>query len=257
MLAGIKKDSIVELDLGLPILYESGLLFAINREILHPFGLAIGVKTDNDGKISGGIFIDCSSDPGALIFDPTALIDGAFKYNKFLEEIGRVKKQLRGEKLGYVVQPIQFEFPFIDNIQVEGKSVQMKKEEVEVVPKDNFVSNVEKGVEKIFEKEEKNKPSGRGAGVRKDLISKTPSFSSKIKSLAGEDVDIDNLSETPSITPKIDVSKLHVLNKTKNTAECSHPNENLVSEFTQGGGKILFCSLCGTQFRDSDLNDNL
>lgn len=246
----IKNDSVIDLDQGISLLYNNGLLFAINREILHPFGLAIGVKVEDDGKISGGVLFDHSNNHNGMNFDPPSLIEGAIKYNKFLKETGASKKEIRRKNLGYILQPIQFDLPFIDNINGEAQVVKTEKETTDPVPKNEM---------KITNEGEKKKISGRGAAVRHDLVSTTQSFSSKINSIVGpggEEVDIDNISDTPSTRSKIDVSKLKVANKTKYTDNCSHPQENIVSEHTSGGGTFLFCSLCGAQFRDSDLNDN-
>lgn len=85
-------------------LIDSGLLFEINRTILHPFGLAIGVadtETEQDG-----VFTICDSrdDAEGFLYHESLLPLGKAKLEKFLQEEGALLLERRLHKLGYVVQ---------------------------------------------------------------------------------------------------------------------------------------------------------
>lgn len=85
-------------------LYNSGLLFEINRLLLHPLGLALQVELDEQGKIKPLRSIqDFRDDPIGLIFPDEAMVAGQEKLASFIQS---VKKPLtiREKMLGYIVQ---------------------------------------------------------------------------------------------------------------------------------------------------------
>lgn len=55
-------------------LHDEGLLFAINRLVLHPLGLALGVRAHrmNDEVIVRSLILFSVDDPEGIVFDPTA-----------------------------------------------------------------------------------------------------------------------------------------------------------------------------------------
>ena len=88
-------------------LIDSGLLFEINRSVLHPFGLAMAVYPDGKepGSDEGVIQIyDDRDDKEGTLFGDEAFMLGMAKFEKFLEEFGIDKIQQRKEILGYVQQ---------------------------------------------------------------------------------------------------------------------------------------------------------
>lgn len=92
-------------------LLDSGLLFAINNQLLHPFGMAIAIKiNDDDTKEFGGIW-DYRSDPEGLLYDDETLKSGIEKLEKFMEEFGTDKLQQRMDSLGFIVQEPEKEKP--------------------------------------------------------------------------------------------------------------------------------------------------
>lgn len=228
-------------------LLNNGLLFAINREILHPVGLALTAYFADDDKAMetplGLRLIDSRDEEEGISYERAALLLGAVKYDEFMQTEGSAHMFCRKEKLGYIAQPVEFSF---------GKT-----------PKDE--SPAKEQLKEIIEKAvpltptPTKAPSGRGAAVRKDLVAETESFSSIIKN-SGITGSSDGNSETlPEVEPrqvkKIDITKMKVVNKTKYTESCSHPQENIVSEALGAGGRVVFCSLCGAQFTDTDLAD--
>jgi hypothetical protein len=85
-------------------LYESGLLFEINRAIMHPNGLALAVSTDDRGAIVGFAGIqDHRAEEHELLFAKGSV--GKERLIKFQNECGG-KYLRRQKKMGYVVQPI-------------------------------------------------------------------------------------------------------------------------------------------------------
>lgn len=87
------------------LLLDTGLLFDINRNILHPLGLALEVTTEEDGKpgFISGIW-DYREDEEGMRFSPEAFKDGLDKYERFMSEEGKAKIAKRQEVLGYIVQ---------------------------------------------------------------------------------------------------------------------------------------------------------
>lgn len=95
-------------------LLDSGLLFEINRRILHPLGLALAVEQADDGSYSNnGSFstnvrvLDCRDDPEGLIFDEATLAEGQAKIERFVaENLLQQKLMVRRTRLGYLIQTI-------------------------------------------------------------------------------------------------------------------------------------------------------
>ena len=84
---------------------DSGLLFEINRRVLHPFGLAISVREDvlTDEWVVANVW-DYRDDEEGMIFEEETFQHGLDKLNKFMENIGNEKLRKRKELLGYVIQ---------------------------------------------------------------------------------------------------------------------------------------------------------
>lgn len=88
-------------------LIDSGLLFEINRSVLHQFGLAMSVTLNEEGVDSekGVIKIwDDRDDKEGILFGEEAFIDGFSKFGKFLADFGMGKINERREEVGYVIQ---------------------------------------------------------------------------------------------------------------------------------------------------------
>jgi len=86
-------------------LLETGLLFEINRKILHPFGLALEIVIDDDTKkITFGPIWDYRDDPEGIIFEEDSFNVGREKINKFMSDFGDERLKTRFELLGYTIQ---------------------------------------------------------------------------------------------------------------------------------------------------------
>jgi hypothetical protein len=103
-------------------LVDSGLLFEINRRILHPLGLAIAVDVPAKGTpeankdTSPMRVLDVRDDPEGFCFDDETYTQGKAKLVAFLNKLQFQKKLMaRRASLGYVVQsiPPEPEQPFM------------------------------------------------------------------------------------------------------------------------------------------------
>lgn len=87
------------------LLYESGLLFEVNRRVLHPFGLALVVEVDAEdvSKVTFG-GVQTVDDVDGIVFADDVYREGMTRLAKFRSETGDEKLHHRYNELGYVVQ---------------------------------------------------------------------------------------------------------------------------------------------------------
>lgn len=85
-------------------LSETGLLFEINRRILHPLGLALYVSVDDDNKIQIGGLQDSRKDPEGIYYNSDQFESGKKRHAKFMEEYGKAAHKTRESLLGYIEQ---------------------------------------------------------------------------------------------------------------------------------------------------------
>ena len=86
------------------LLHRSGLLFEINRAVLHPLGLALAIWESDDGAIAGFAgLIDHRDDPEGMIFSEETLRSGLERLRAFGVEAIRAEGERR---LGFVVQAL-------------------------------------------------------------------------------------------------------------------------------------------------------
>lgn len=80
---------------------EFGFLQELNRQFLHPLGLALEVQKNDDGSEQLGGVLDYRDDPEGMIFGDEFDQEKISRVGKLLAE----KSITRRAKLGYVVQP--------------------------------------------------------------------------------------------------------------------------------------------------------
>lgn len=85
-------------------LIDSGLLFEINRQILHPLGLALQVTIEDNGEASISGLMDCRSDPEGMAFEEETLAEGIRKLDAYMSEHGAKALESRYRALGYRIQ---------------------------------------------------------------------------------------------------------------------------------------------------------
>ena len=88
-------------------LHDSGLLFHINRSILHPLGYSLSVMVEDSEDIETVLFmLHETDDPKGFIIDQKEIQAMAAKYNTFISQ--RKERALyRGKSLGYIMQPFE------------------------------------------------------------------------------------------------------------------------------------------------------
>jgi hypothetical protein len=87
-------------------LVESGLLFELNRRVLHPLGLAIEITLPEEpGNESGEIRLwDCRKDPEGIIFSDAGFADGLAKFTQYMNSQGTRQLVSRRACIGFRVQ---------------------------------------------------------------------------------------------------------------------------------------------------------
>ncbi|MDT8340059.1 MAG: hypothetical protein RQ751_00985 [Longimicrobiales bacterium] len=84
-------------------LTENGVLFEVNRQVLHPLGLELQIHLDPEGNVTGIELLDNRDNPEPIFFSPEAFLEGREKYQRYLREAGRRNIQKR-RQLGVVIQ---------------------------------------------------------------------------------------------------------------------------------------------------------
>lgn len=108
-------------------LVDSGLLFEINRRILHPLGLALSVDVPDNGTALEQDFgviqiVDMREDPEGVCFEDATYLEGKAKLKTFLEKSQFQERLMsRRTRLGYVVQsmPPDPEPTFIEGVTLK------------------------------------------------------------------------------------------------------------------------------------------
>jgi hypothetical protein len=88
--------------------YEKGLLQELNRQFLHPLGLALEVVVPEEGseeEYRFGKVWDYRDDPEGLRFGEETLSSEKAKYGA---ELFEEKAKVRMESYGWVIQPIEW-----------------------------------------------------------------------------------------------------------------------------------------------------
>ena len=84
---------------------DNGLLFEINRMVLHPQGLAMEIDLDSNGKVIGfGGLWDYRHDPEGLRYKPDTFRQGQKKYAAYMRRKGSKIVEIRNKTLGYIEQ---------------------------------------------------------------------------------------------------------------------------------------------------------
>lgn len=83
---------------------DLGFLFEVNRRVLHPFGLALEVRQDDDGKYQLYGIWDYRDDPEGMQFAPDTFVHGTAKWDKFMRQYGQACLDIRQKAVGYIEQ---------------------------------------------------------------------------------------------------------------------------------------------------------
>lgn len=92
-------------ELDAAYLLESGILFEINRAILHPFGISLMVKKSEDGKTNLSLR-DNRKSPESCLFPKVVYENGHQKLRNFVREFGHSQMKRRDRLLGWSSQSL-------------------------------------------------------------------------------------------------------------------------------------------------------
>lgn len=84
-------------------LRDAGILFEINRQVLHPLGLELEFRLDEDGGIAEMELQDNRDRPDAISFSAEEFNEGRSRYEDYLRAHGRRNIRKRRD-LGMVIQ---------------------------------------------------------------------------------------------------------------------------------------------------------
>jgi hypothetical protein len=83
---------------------DSGMLFEVNRRVLHPLGVAIEVIREEDGTVQFGGIWDMRDDPEGIVFEEYTFWRGMKKWCSFLAQVGQRAMLRRQGVVGFVRQ---------------------------------------------------------------------------------------------------------------------------------------------------------
>lgn len=92
-----------KIDNPVEFLRENGILFEINRQVLHPLGLEVDVRLDEHGDIAEVELTDNRDQPEAICFTAEEFNEGRARYEDYLDARGRENIRKR-RQLGMVIQ---------------------------------------------------------------------------------------------------------------------------------------------------------
>ena len=84
-------------------LAENGILFEINRQVLHPLGLQLELEATDDGATCELVLEDNRPVPDPIYYTPDEFEEGRQKYEAYMQEHGRRNIQKR-RQIGMVIQ---------------------------------------------------------------------------------------------------------------------------------------------------------
>ena len=87
-------------------LVDNGLIFEINRKVLHPLGLAMVIDIDLKSRKNLAITaLEETDDPEGFLYDSEGFEIGSEKYKRFLEKRGGQERlDARQAKFGFIEQ---------------------------------------------------------------------------------------------------------------------------------------------------------
>lgn len=105
------------------LLRKSGLLFEINRQVLHPLGLALAVELpeqpEEDSDLGIIHIVDCTDDPEGLVYDTQSFFSGVEKYNQYMDKEGDARLASRFDELGFYIQNIPDPYYIKNGIELQ------------------------------------------------------------------------------------------------------------------------------------------
>lgn len=93
-------------EIPLRTLLDDGLLFEINRRVLHPFGMALTLCLEDDHPDGEPVSVKLMStgDPDGIVFTPGTFTEGESRFEAFMEREGLGRMAARRGILRFVEQ---------------------------------------------------------------------------------------------------------------------------------------------------------
>lgn len=85
-------------------LIDTGLLFMINRDVLHQFGMSMCVTVDDDNNVTDIGLVELANDPEGFVFDKDTFEEGSKKLREYLLREGCDRREARLKAVGFSVQ---------------------------------------------------------------------------------------------------------------------------------------------------------
>lgn len=183
---------------------EKGYLQELNRCFLHPLGLAMEVKVDEDGTETFGCIWDERDDPGGIIFDiENSDVDRQIAFDKkkaFIEHERYRRDPVRRRVVGFVLEPVRdltgwYGTGKSDHGKTNGKTKKDSMSYVEITD-DKVISNMKGSLDERRRKLDKAKEDGLKAEIVYNVLRRIVSLAKLSKS----DM-LDMLKSLPGITP--------------------------------------------------------
>lgn len=95
--------SLPKIENPVQFLVHNGILFEMNRQVLHPLGLELHFRLDDEGRITAIDLLDNREGSQPISFPPDAFNAGRTRYEEYLDAHGRRNIQKR-RKIGMVIQ---------------------------------------------------------------------------------------------------------------------------------------------------------
>jgi hypothetical protein len=100
----VKPLPIRKLDNTPKFFLETGLLWKINSDILHPLGLALEVEVSDEGEVKFGDAWDYREDAEGILYGDEDYSKGKARWEQFKKAFADKKLNDRKRALGFVVQ---------------------------------------------------------------------------------------------------------------------------------------------------------
>ncbi len=84
-------------------LIDNGILFEINRQILHPLGMQLEIELDESGSVQDLDLLDNRASDEPIYFSAEEYNEGRQRYENYMDSAGRRNIQKR-RRMGLVIQ---------------------------------------------------------------------------------------------------------------------------------------------------------
>lgn len=92
-----------QIDRPVRFLVENGILFELNRQLLHPLGMQLKIQLAEQGDACRLELVDNRDSPTPITFSPEEYEQGREQYQRYMQEHGKANMQKR-RRVGAVIQ---------------------------------------------------------------------------------------------------------------------------------------------------------